>query len=257
MSSIPIDILRHILEHVDKAGLSKMCLLNKICCFYSQDVLYRHIQIDVFYMCSVCQTLAQSTDLAKRVRSFEITTSLYNDLELRRSLQNMIYLRSLSIFGEARITSGIFDGCTFELVSFTGGCYEPRTLLQFLYSQKSLTKLTLLDIRMDDFPELRATFLPKLTRVATEFPLLRKLIPNRSVGDVISYGYVDDEDSVDLSFFTLSNAPILKLTINYTYLYPKPGNFLASIFPSLTHLEIVTTDQNLHTVRESSFIIIV
>jgi hypothetical protein len=46
MPSIPVDILLLILDHVDKADLLTICLLNKICCSCSQDVLYRNIRID-------------------------------------------------------------------------------------------------------------------------------------------------------------------------------------------------------------------
>ena len=42
-SEIPVDILLNILEYVDKAGLATICLLNKICCSCSQDLLYRDI----------------------------------------------------------------------------------------------------------------------------------------------------------------------------------------------------------------------
>ena len=263
MSSIPIDILRHILEHCDKAGLSKMCLLNKVCCFCSQDFLYRDIQITEHLQSGVYETLSRSTDLAKRVRSFEVTSGYYEAIPhpgLQKSLRNMIYLRHLQIPGYANASyamTSLFDGCTFDLVSFTGGRYGPGIILPFLYSQKSLTNLNLTGIDVediDDIPKLGPPLLPKLTRVSTYFPLLPKLIPNRSVSEVITYGYWNSEESVDLSFFTLSNAPILKLTISHTYLYPKPGKFWASIFPSLTHLKIEVTDSNLCTVREPSFI---
>ena len=40
-SEIPVDVLREILGHVDKAGLVTMCRVNKICCSHSQDFLYR------------------------------------------------------------------------------------------------------------------------------------------------------------------------------------------------------------------------
>jgi hypothetical protein len=49
---------------------------------------------------------------------------------------------------------------------------------------------------------------------------------------------VGNEDSVDLSFFALSTTPIQKLQIEYTFVYPKPGKLLASIFPSLTRLSL-------------------
>src|ERR1700728_1836555 len=73
MTSIPIDVLRLILEHVDKPNLAKICRLNKICCSCSQDVLYRDIRIyKPREHTRVCRTLAQSTHLARRVRSFDI-----------------------------------------------------------------------------------------------------------------------------------------------------------------------------------------
>src|SRR5277367_6761491 len=72
-SEIPVDVLLDILEYVDKGDLATMCRVNKICCSYSQDVLYRDIYVG---NSKVLQTLAQSIHLAKRVRSFE---SRYKD----------------------------------------------------------------------------------------------------------------------------------------------------------------------------------
>src|SRR6202035_179916 len=98
MPSIPVDVLYHILEHVDKASLAEICLLNKVCCSCSQDILYRDIRIDVKNSSKICQTLSESSHLAKRVRSFEMTNcyrmvQLWNERELRKSLQNMTCLR--------------------------------------------------------------------------------------------------------------------------------------------------------------------
>src|SRR5277367_3230037 len=75
MPSIPVDVLYHILRHVDKESLLQICLLNKVCCSCSQDILYRDMRIDGkhFKSTKAFQTLSESTHLAKRVRSFEIT----------------------------------------------------------------------------------------------------------------------------------------------------------------------------------------
>src|ERR1700730_6855705 len=96
MSSIPVDVLHLILEHVDKASLIKICLVNKVCCSCSQGILYRDIRIDGNHLNipKICQTLNVSTHLAKRVRSFEITNcdyaiQLQKEQGLRKSLQNM------------------------------------------------------------------------------------------------------------------------------------------------------------------------
>jgi hypothetical protein len=78
MPSISIDVLRLILEHADEASLAKICLLNKTCCFCSQDFLYRDIRIiNPHRGRQVYRTLAQSTYLARRVRSFEIRNHDY------------------------------------------------------------------------------------------------------------------------------------------------------------------------------------
>jgi hypothetical protein len=102
MASIPVDILRNILEHIDRAGLVKMCLLNKICCSCSQDVLYRDI------ICKdnrICRTLVNSSQLARRVRSFLLYA---HDEELANVLQNMTSLRSLTL-GDGGSVASLMD----------------------------------------------------------------------------------------------------------------------------------------------------
>src|SRR6202034_596842 len=97
-NTIPVDVLRAILDHVDKAGLVTICQLNKICCSCSQDFLYRNINIrrpDQLHICrTLAQTLAQSVHLARRVHSFE---TYYNDPALPKALQNMSSLRRLRL----------------------------------------------------------------------------------------------------------------------------------------------------------------
>src|ERR1700721_3561765 len=66
MPSIPVDVLYHILEHVDIASLIEICLVNKVCCSCSQDILYRDIQIDGPYSDitrKTCQPLNHSPTL--------------------------------------------------------------------------------------------------------------------------------------------------------------------------------------------------
>src|ERR1700730_12695542 len=89
MPSIPIDVLQEILGHVDKNDLVALCRVNKIFCSYSRDVLYREIK---YRDKRVTQTLAQSTNLARRVRSFRTE---HSSPELATALRNMSSLRSL------------------------------------------------------------------------------------------------------------------------------------------------------------------
>jgi F-box domain len=77
MQPIPIDVLEHILGHLDQASLAKICQLNKSCCSCAQDVLYRNIRISENF--KVCDTLAQSTHLARRVRLQYIYFQSTND----------------------------------------------------------------------------------------------------------------------------------------------------------------------------------
>jgi hypothetical protein len=241
MPSIPVDILRLILNHVNKADLLTICLLNKICCSCSQDVLYRDIKIDKLRAGSqVCQALAQSTHLARRVRSFDILRpeQFFYTPKASTSFQNMIFLRNLRMYYFTDDFS-FPNGCTFKLVSFSCCYFDFEPLHQFLLNQPSLTDVGL-GIYMDngDSLEFGATFLPNLTRVTTNFTWLSQIVPDRPVNEVNCVGYADSEDPVDLIFFNRSAAPIQKISIHYTYLYPKSGQLLASIFPSLTHLNI-------------------
>src|SRR6202035_648563 len=103
MPSIPIDVLREILGHVDKPDLATLCRVNKIFCSCSQDVLYREIEEGDE---RVIQTLAQSTDLARRVRSFANKDS---SPELATALRNMSSLHRLNLWGTNDVS--ILDGC--------------------------------------------------------------------------------------------------------------------------------------------------
>jgi len=92
MVSIPVEVLLMILEHLSRRDLAKMCLVNKICCSYSQDVLYRDVSGETL----LCRMLAQSTHLARRVRSFErrFTTEYLDDCRfITDALRNMSSLR--------------------------------------------------------------------------------------------------------------------------------------------------------------------
>ena len=229
MPSIPVDVLREILEHVDKAGLATLCQVSKICCSYSQDVLYR----DIFGDAPVVQTLARSTHLAKRVRSFDIPGDCPG---LGTALRNMSSLRHLSIHAE---NPHVLEGCTFKLVSLDCNFRDDEQFRKFLSSQPGLTDIGLAS-RFDHSCPFDESSLPNLTRISTYyFSWLPHLIPGRPVREVILHNGWSEKNTFDLSVFALSTTPIRKLTIDYTFLYPTtPGPVLAQIFPSLTHLSI-------------------
>jgi len=210
-----------------------MCLLNKICCSCSQNVLYRNICVKTP---KVQQTLAQSAHLARRVCSFD---SSYEDADLAMALRNMTSLRTLKLLGEFHVD--ILDGCTFKLDSFEctylDNCSE--FFQNFLSSQPSMKSVTLpLDFDYTVSSPLEATCLPNLTRINAAFPWFPHLIPGRPLKEVIMVGSTSHGHSIDWSFFTLSTTPIQKLTVDYSQLYPTPGHLLASFLPSLTHFTL-------------------
>jgi hypothetical protein len=146
----------------------------------------------------------------------------------------MTPLRKLALFIGGY--SNILDGCTFKLEAFSSDFTYGESFRKFLNSQPSLTSVDF--VRQIDLAGLEATCLPNLTKVAAWIPSLTYLIPGRPVSEVFSFG-PENGGLSDLSFFTLSTSPILKLAIDYSCLYPKSTHFLASIFPSLTHLLII------------------
>jgi hypothetical protein len=266
-SEIPVDVLLNILEHVDIADLATMCRVNKVCCPYSQDVLYREIYVETRKESSVHQTLAQSTHLAKRVRLFASfykdpdlamkrvswLDSSYEDPDLAMALRNMTSLRILILPNVENLD--ILDGCTFKLDSFDGiymNCHSESFrectisdchdafFRKFLRSQPSLKHLSLTSLGFLESPPLEATCLPNLTRIDAPLSLLQHLIPGRPLNEVISN--ISGENSIDLSFFALSTTPIQKLTIDYSDVFPTHVHLLASFLPSLTHFTLTIWD---------------
>ena len=243
-NEIPVDVLRDIMDYVDKADLTILCRLNKICCSCSQDVLYRDISVKNLRASKVQQTLAQSAHLARRVHSFD---SGYEDPDLAMALRNMTSLRILKLSFDMYMD--ILDGCTFKLDSFE--CryvYDhDESFKRFLSSQPSLKYVTLPVYEgrtASTCPHnysmlsLEATCLPNLTRICARLPWIPCLIPGRPLNEVIVDGYTLYDLSIDLSFFALSTTPIQKLTIDHSFLNPTPVNLLASFLPSLTHFTL-------------------
>jgi hypothetical protein len=252
-SNLPVDVLVMILKNLDKADLITMCRVNKVCCSFSQDIFYRNIEIPYRHLFQVCRTLAHSTHLARRVRSFNVftpgSTMELNQLDnLATALRNMSSLRKLRLELDDKYYN-VLDGCTFKLETFSFGYRCDENLLKFLNSQPSLTHVIMSNPSPDELHTILdrkfvfdATCLPNLTRATAHAAWLPHLIPGRPVSEVNVSGYLDiDRDFFDWNFFTLSTAPIRELTMDQEFLYDKPAEFLASIFPSLVRLRIFMT----------------
>jgi F-box-like len=200
MPSIPVDVLLEILGYVRKSDLATLCRVSKIFCSCSRDVLYRNIH------CRrrgkrVISTLARSTDLARRVRSFEVMLS---SPKVATALKNMSSLRSLTL---GSFDVSILDGCTFKLDSLNCDFDNSESLQKFLKSQSSITELTLFS-EYDPFPAFDQRCLPNLTSVSAEHSWLEVLIPGRPVEQVLMFS---NFYSTDLNYFTLSTTPTQKL----------------------------------------------
>jgi hypothetical protein len=233
MVSIPVDVLRMILEYLDPDDLATMCLLNKICCSCSQDVLYRNVDGGSL----ACRTLAQHTHLARRVHAFERDAFGQPDdgSITANAFRNMSSLRHLVISG---IDPYVLEGCTFKLVSLDCDFDDNEGFRKFLNSQPGITDIVLYSAPNDSCP-FDESSLPNLTRITTFPPWLPHLIPGRPVREVTLLDGGHGRLGFDLSVFTLSATPIWKLTIDHTLLNPTtPGPLLAQIFLSLTHLSI-------------------
>src|SRR5277367_3849765 len=228
MPSIPIDVLLEILGHVHEADLATLCRVNKIFCSCSRDVLYREL---CYRDPRVIPTLAQSTDLARRVHSFEV---IFSSPELPTALKNMLSLRMLNLGRVVDVS--ILDGCSFKLDSFEADILNSESLQNFLMSQPSITDLALYS-EYDPFPPVDERCLPNLNSVSADPSWLKALIPGRPVREVLMFRTLN-LSSTDLSYFTLSTTPIQILWINDDMLYPKPVSLLVSIFPSLVRLVI-------------------
>jgi hypothetical protein len=230
--SIPVDILCIILEHLDQDDLTRMCLLNKICCSCSQDVLYRNIYLPKIL---VCDTLAQSTHLARRVRSFTVRG---RRRALAQALRNMTCLRSLTLLGFTKSSKDVLDGCTFSLDTLTCKFQYDESLLKFLQSQPSLREAHfLIHLCFPKVLDLEPTCLPNLSRITAPYTWLPHIVPGRPVSEVTATYYPFSGNPVDLSFYAFSTVPIQKLSFDYQ-LFKKSELLLATIFPSLTHLKV-------------------
>jgi F-box domain len=232
---LPVEVLRDILDYLDKADLATMCRVNKICCSYSQDVLYRDILVTV-YRREVHWTLAQSTHLARKVRSFDSSFMCEN---LAMALRNMTSLRILKM--SIDFHTDILNNCSFRLDMFvcfylSGSDKSFRKFLSIQPSVKYVKPPQCFDSRV--LSPVEATCLPNLTRIHAKFSWLPYLIPGRPLSEVITIGSNAYEHPIDLSFFALSTTPIQKLEIDHSYLRTTPIHLLASFLPSLTHFTL-------------------
>ena len=278
-SQIPIDIMLDILDNLDKSDIATMCRLNKLCCAFSQPVLFRDIRIQFSDTADIdrghsvkhdrgfalCETLSRSPHLARCVRSFSVRiyeTSMRFAAKIVETLEFLPSLRHLGLYVYFNFTR-LLEGRTFsfKLESFTFNLsYDTNPRYpDFLNSQTSLTavkillnsqtSLTTVDIRFhehSDFPysprwEFERKCLPNLTRITTNLIDAEEFIRGRPVSEITCIGEPDIKRNITLDFFSLSTAPIRKLTINYDCLYKgaKPGQ-LRELFPSLAYLKLTS-----------------
>jgi hypothetical protein len=149
----------------------------------------------------------------------------------------MSSLRHLSIHAQS---SYVLEGCTFRLVSLDCDFRDDELFRKFLNSQPGITDIKLHSNFKDSCP-FDESSLPNLNRITAFLSWFPRLIPGRPVREATLLDILDGKNAFDLNIFTLSTAPIRKLAIHYTFIYPTiQGSLLAQVFPSLTHLSIDT-----------------
>ena len=259
-SQIPVDIMLIILDDLDKSDIATMCRLNKICCALAQPILFRDIRIQFHETedfdkrgFALCEALSQSRHLARCVRSLSVriydkdmqfATRIAETLEFLPSLRHL-GLRTYRDFTRllnGRTFSFKLESLSFYLAPF--GYDNDTHLRAFLNSQPSLTTVYICFREPRELPRLEfdRTCLPNLTRVTTHFSDTEEIIRGRPVSEITCIGVPHVERNIALDFFSLSTAPIRKLTIDYDFLYQgaKPRQ-LRALFPSLAHLTLTSS----------------
>jgi hypothetical protein len=237
-----------------------MCRLNKLCCAFSQPVLFRDIRIQFHQIAepeftlkhdrgfALCETLSQSPHLARCVRSFSVRIyeiSMRFTAKIAETLEFLPSLRHLGLnvyFNFTRLLNG--RTFSFKLESFSFHLLYDTDLRNFLNSQPSLTTVDFSFHKPSEsqyWPrlEFERKCLPNLTRVTTHLIDAEEIIRGRPVSEITIMGGPRLMDNITLDFFALSTVPIQKLTIDYRYLYQvaNPGQ-LQALFPSLAHLTL-------------------
>jgi hypothetical protein len=248
-----------------------MCRLNKLCCAFSQPVLFRNIRIQYHQIAeheftikhdrqfALCETLSQSPHLARCVRSFSVRIyeiSMRFAAKIAETLEFLPSLRHLGLNVYFNFTHLLYGRTfSFKLESFSFYLSYDTHLQNFLNSQPSLTTVDIsfnkpsesrywpsMEFERKRLPNLRKC-LPNLTRVTTNLIDAGEIIRGRPVSEITIMGGpgLSFRHNVTLNFFALSTAPIRKLTIDYRYLYQvaKPGQ-LQALFPSLAHLTLTS-----------------
>jgi hypothetical protein len=262
-SQIPVDILLIILDNLDKSDVVTMCRLNKLCCAFSQPVLFRDIRIQFhetgpyqgfsikhYRGFALCKTLSQLPHLARCVRSLSVrifeksprfVTKIAETLEFLPSLRHL----GLSIYMDF---PHLLNGRTFsfKLASLSFYLSSDTQLQDFLNSQPSLTTVNIYfrepsNVHHSPRSELESKCMPNLTRVTTGFLHAEEIIRGRPVSEITCIDTPGYFDNITLDFFALSTAPIRKLTIDYGFLYhgAKPGQ-LQALFSLLAHLTLTS-----------------
>ena len=241
-TEIPVDILQLILVHLDQPDLPTLCRVNKVCCAYAQEALYRHLSTETNFQ--VYNTLVESPYLAGLVRSVAVCDLFRKSdmLVLAQALRNMSSLRTLKLCFSG-YHSWIVSECNFRLSSFLCHFRYDARLQAFLDSQPDLTDVTL--VTTSDSPPFDYTCLPNISRIAAPLSWVQALVPNRPVSDVTILALGDMSDKyVDIDFLSRSTAAIKRLRIDSFYLDDKPAEVVESVLPSLEHLTVRATTED-------------
>jgi hypothetical protein len=189
--SLPIELLHAILLYSSNHDLCRVSKSNRLCQAVATRILYQDIELmDPVKIVQLSTTLSRRPDVALYVRSFHVSDTMTDGLEvlpsyyelMHRALCQMNNLVSLTLLiGGPR--SFILTGCSFRLKSFTTACHWDKTLVRWLETQDDITSALFCGKFYHD-THISPTSLPKLQRISASPLILAAVVPNRPVQEV-------------------------------------------------------------------------
>lgn len=259
MSPIPVDVLLHILDHVDRSDLHTLCQINHLFSQYATNSLYRDIV--VADSISVCETLNRCSHLAVKVQRFELChltprrgrpSSHYTII--RMTLPGLRNLQTLSLRGQGEF-SWILQQCTFQIHTFICDLTCDDGLVKFLNSQISISTLELHGMpywgKTSGGQIIDSGALPKLSKIATNEVWISKLVPGRPLNDIVFFER-RLQNSGNMKFLAASTSPLQSLTLSDEML--RDIEDIGHMFPALRSFTLYHENSAINDLTEVSLL---
>ncbi|KAM6503043.1 hypothetical protein JOM56_003020 [Amanita muscaria] len=248
-SSLPHELVAHIIRYVSKHHLAVLATTNHLFAFLAQQLLYRDIYLNSSShspSLALIVTLAKKTSIAVHVRTFAIQInpssvlfkSFYN--AFRTALSNMTELTSLRLFVDSKFSSAPrpVNPSTFSnlLNVSTSLAFYNLNVALCLAETKTLFEVDF-DSLMDVRPDLPAGSLPRLRSFTGPVCVADAMVPRPVEFIQLNTGTILETVAVKLakSPVTLFEASINLLSIPSLL-------FLSQMMPYLQNVRFTTSD---------------